>query len=234
MERTMRTRLRAGDPAAFSELFGEHAQTIYRYAARTTGDRTAAEDVVSLAFLEAWRLRGRLKPDGGGVGPWLFGIAANVMRNTARAARRHRAAMSRMPVRDPAEEAERIAAAVTVLLEQLYTWQGDGDPFRAFDQIQGLMSERIVPPATRAALYRATALIPGVRLVARSADAMNRQGIAVAFDADGERTEWIFDADSLTFLGTRDYLIADSSRGRAGTLMSSSAVMSQTVTDQAG
>ncbi|MFF4417717.1 RNA polymerase sigma factor [Streptosporangium sp. NPDC001559] len=152
----MRSRLRAGDPAAFSELFGEHAQTIYRYAARTTGDRTAAEDVVSLTFLEAWRLRGRLRPDGDGVGPWLFGIATNVMRNTARAARRHRAAMSRIPVRDTVPD----------------------------------LAEEVVDNAEEAE-----------RIVAARA--------------------------ALTALG-------DTDRGRAGTLMSSSAVMSQTVTDQAG
>ncbi|MEV7010475.1 RNA polymerase sigma factor [Streptosporangium sp. NPDC051022] len=125
-QRTTRTRLRSGDPAAFSELFDEHAQAIYRYAARTTGDWTAADDVVSLTFLEAWRLRGQLKPEGDGVGPWLFGIATNVMRNRARAARRHRAALSRLPDRDPVpdfadevvgrfEDAEKLAAARAAL-----------------------------------------------------------------------------------------------------------------------
>ncbi len=126
MERTTRTRIRAGDPAAFSELFDEHAQAIYRYAARTTGDWTAADDVVSLTFLEAWRLRGRLEREGDGVGPWLFGIATNVMRNRARAVRRHRAALSRVPARDTVpdfadelvgrfEDAEKLAAARAAL-----------------------------------------------------------------------------------------------------------------------
>ncbi|WP_239103310.1 RNA polymerase sigma factor [Microbispora corallina] len=126
MERTMRARLRAGDTAAFGELFDEHAQAIFRHAARATGDRSTAEDVVSLTFLEAWRLRGRLDPEGDAVAPWLFGIATNVLRNTARAARRHRAALSRLPVRDEvpdfadalagrAEDAERLAAARAAL-----------------------------------------------------------------------------------------------------------------------
>lgn len=120
------------------------------------------------------------------------------------------------------------------LLEWLYARQGDRDPGRAFGQIQALLDEAIVPPSTRAALYRATALVPGVRVVPTSADATDREGVAVAFDADGERVEWIFDKDSLAFLGTRDYLIADSSRGRAGTLLSSTAVITQKVTDSAG
>jgi RNA polymerase sigma-70 factor (ECF subfamily) len=100
MERTERARLRAGDAAAFGELFDAHAQTIYRYAARSTGDLNAAEDVVSLTFLEAWRLRGRLESGDASVLPWLFGITTNVLRNQARAKRRHQAAMSRMPPRE--------------------------------------------------------------------------------------------------------------------------------------
>jgi RNA polymerase sigma-70 factor (ECF subfamily) len=126
VEQTRRGRLRAGDPAAFGELFDEHAPAIHRHAARMTGDWAVAEDVVSLTFLEAWRLRGRLALDDADVHPWLFGIATNVLRNTARAARRHRAAMYRLPPRDPVpdfadelvgrlEDGERIAAARAAL-----------------------------------------------------------------------------------------------------------------------
>ncbi|MBP2702822.1 RNA polymerase sigma factor [Microbispora sp. RL4-1S] len=122
----MRARIRAGDPAAFRELFGEHAQAIYRHAVRATGDWSAAEDVVSLTFLEAWRLRGRLDPEGDGLAPWLFGIATNVLRNTSRAARRHRAALSRLPagaevpdfadeIAGRADDAARIGAAHAAL-----------------------------------------------------------------------------------------------------------------------
>ncbi|GAA3799070.1 hypothetical protein GCM10022403_036270 [Streptomyces coacervatus] len=58
---------------------------------------------MSLTFLEAWRLREKLRPeaaapdedaevpDGDGLRPWLYGIATNVLRNTRRAARRHEA-----------------------------------------------------------------------------------------------------------------------------------------------
>ncbi|WP_328774147.1 RNA polymerase sigma factor [Streptomyces sp. NBC_00286] len=117
MELSLRARIRAGDPDAFAELFGAHARAVYSHAARLTGDLGAAEDVVSLTFLEAWRLRERLRPDapapeqglpdgelseGDGLRPWLYGIATNVLRNTRRAARRHSAALARLPDR-PAE-----------------------------------------------------------------------------------------------------------------------------------
>lgn len=100
MESSLRARLRAGDQRAFGELFDEQAQDLYRYAVRVSGDWGVGEDVVQLTFLEAWRLRAKLREGEEGVRPWLFGIAANVLRNTARAARRHRAAMARMPARE--------------------------------------------------------------------------------------------------------------------------------------
>ncbi|MFD5468101.1 RNA polymerase sigma factor [Kitasatospora sp. NPDC127059] len=101
MELSQRARLRAGDQSALAELFDAHAQGIYGYALRTLGDWAAAEDAVSLTFLEAWRLRGKLREEAEDLRPWLFGIATNILRNTARAARRHRAAMTRLPEREP-------------------------------------------------------------------------------------------------------------------------------------
>ncbi|MBE1562155.1 RNA polymerase sigma factor [Nonomuraea africana] len=94
---SIRARVRDGDPAAFEELFDECARSVYNHAFRLTGDWTAAEDVVSLTFLEAWRLRGRLDADGGSVRPWLLGIATNVARNLRRAARRYDDVLVRLP-----------------------------------------------------------------------------------------------------------------------------------------
>ncbi|MEV5570058.1 RNA polymerase sigma factor [Spirillospora sp. NPDC052269] len=126
MELSARARIRAGDPAAFGELFDEHASVLYRYAVRVTGDWAAAEDIVSLTFLEAWRVRGRIRLDGESLRPWLFGIATNVLRNASRSARRHEAALNRMPRRDVVPDfsdelvgrladAEELAAARTAL-----------------------------------------------------------------------------------------------------------------------
>ncbi|GJF30087.1 DNA-directed RNA polymerase sigma-70 factor [Kitasatospora sp. NE20-6] len=138
MEPSLRARLRAGDQSAYGEIFDEHAQALFAYAARTLGDRSAAEDAVSLTFLEAWRQRDRLLEDGGPVRPWLFGIATNVLRNTARSARRHRAAMARLPARDPVpdfadelvsrlDDVERLAAARRALARMR---RGDREVFR--------------------------------------------------------------------------------------------------------
>jgi RNA polymerase sigma-70 factor (ECF subfamily) len=93
----VRARIRAGDANAFGTLFDECARAVYNLAFRLTGDWSVAEDVVALTFLEAWRLRGGVNPEGGSLRPWLLGIATNVARNIRRAARRHEAALARLP-----------------------------------------------------------------------------------------------------------------------------------------
>jgi RNA polymerase sigma-70 factor (ECF subfamily) len=101
VEPNLRARLRAGDPDAFGVLFDEHAQAVYNLGFRLTASWSAAEDVVSLTFLEAWRLRDRIEAGSEPLRPWLLGIAVNTSRNTARASRRHQAALSRLPPPPP-------------------------------------------------------------------------------------------------------------------------------------
>ncbi|MEU4351765.1 RNA polymerase sigma factor [Streptomyces sp. NPDC023838] len=116
----------SGDAGAFEELFDAHARSVYAHALRMTGDWATAEDVMSITFLEAWRLRDKLRSDVLHPRAWLLGIATNVLRNRARAARRHRAAMERIPrsdrvpdfsdeVVDQMADGERLAAAKRAL-----------------------------------------------------------------------------------------------------------------------
>lgn len=100
----MHARIRAGDPEAFREMFRDHAQLVYRHAVRVTGDWAVAEDVVSLTFLEAWRLRDKLRDEGDSPRPWLMGIATNVLRNMTRAARRHDRVLTRIPLKETAPD----------------------------------------------------------------------------------------------------------------------------------
>lgn len=99
METSLTERMRSGNRVAFDEIFEKHSGIVYAHAIRVTGDWAVAEDVVSLTFLEAWRLREKMHAEVVSVRAWLLGIATNVLRNTARTARRHRAAMSRLPSR---------------------------------------------------------------------------------------------------------------------------------------
>lgn len=101
MQYSFRARVRSGDADAFRELFDDHAPAIYRYACRLSGEAATAEDVVAQTFLEAWRLRARVLAEGESLEPWLYGIATNVVRNSRRSARRHRAALERLPQPEP-------------------------------------------------------------------------------------------------------------------------------------
>ena len=89
-------RARAGDAEAFATLYQRHADAIYNYCFRRVGNWNAAEDLLSIVFLEAWRRRDAdLLP--GKVLPWLYGIATNVVRNRRRSERRYAAALRRTP-----------------------------------------------------------------------------------------------------------------------------------------
>lgn len=89
-------RSRVGDQAAFSTLFKRHAPAIYNYCFRSTANWSLAEDLSSIVFLEAWRRRDKELADDK-VLPWLYGVAANVLRNQRRSERRFRAALRRVP-----------------------------------------------------------------------------------------------------------------------------------------
>jgi RNA polymerase sigma factor (sigma-70 family) len=94
-------RSRAGDPQAFGALFDRYAKRIYAYCFRRTADWAMAEDLTSVVFLEAWRGRNKVALADGKVEPWLYGIAANVLRNQRRSLRRYRRALGRMPALEP-------------------------------------------------------------------------------------------------------------------------------------
>ncbi len=103
------SRVRTGHAKAFGLLFERHARTIYNYCFRRVGDWAAAEDLLSIVFLEAWRRRDIPLPAGKEL-PWLLGVSTNVVRNRRRSERRHAAALKRVPVPKPepsfAEESE--------------------------------------------------------------------------------------------------------------------------------
>jgi RNA polymerase sigma factor (sigma-70 family) len=86
------------DPARFQTLFERHFELIFRYAGRRLG-RQAAEDVSAEVFLKAFEARGRYDFTYSDARPWLFGIAANVMRRSLRTEGRRLRALAREPLR---------------------------------------------------------------------------------------------------------------------------------------
>jgi RNA polymerase sigma-70 factor (ECF subfamily) len=105
----------ASDPEAFGPIFDRHAVAIHNYLARRVG-RTLADDLTAETFLIAFRGRDRYdlaQPD---CRPWLYGIAANLLRGHRRAEIRQYRALARTgtdPVHADADDRvlSRVAAA---------------------------------------------------------------------------------------------------------------------------
>jgi RNA polymerase sigma-70 factor, ECF subfamily len=98
-----------GAAAPFRELYERYADGIHGYHLRRTGNTDAAHDLTAETFARAWLARARFRDDAdGSAGPWLFGIARNVLLESVRRGRLERAASERLGIferldRDPAE-----------------------------------------------------------------------------------------------------------------------------------
>jgi RNA polymerase sigma factor (sigma-70 family) len=71
------------DPEAFAALYDRHAAVLHRYAARRLG-AAVADDIVAETFLAAFRRRRRYDLSRTDARPWLYGIAANLIRRHRR------------------------------------------------------------------------------------------------------------------------------------------------------
>ena len=88
------------------------------------------------------------------------------------------------------------------LLQQVHKLDGGPDtPGELFTNVGDMLRETNAPPAIRAALYNAAALIPGVKLVGTVTDPLGRSGLGIAFYTNGTPTsELIFDQQTSELL----------------------------------
>jgi RNA polymerase sigma factor (sigma-70 family) len=93
-----------GDGEAFGRIFDRHRSRVRRHGMRLVPTGEDVDDLVAVTFLEAWRLRGRVRMVDGSVLPWLLVTATNAARNVTRSARRHLALLDRLPGADPASD----------------------------------------------------------------------------------------------------------------------------------
>jgi RNA polymerase sigma-70 factor (ECF subfamily) len=76
-------RLRAGDAAAFSEVYARHAGPVFRFLLRLCGRRELAEDLFQETWIRLARHARTLRPDTE-LGAWLYAVARNLVRSHAR------------------------------------------------------------------------------------------------------------------------------------------------------
>jgi RNA polymerase sigma-70 factor (ECF subfamily) len=73
-----------GQPELMGVLYARHAHAVFRFLSRRAGP-AAAEDLLSEVFVAALQASGRVVAhDSGSALPWLYGIAANVLRHHLR------------------------------------------------------------------------------------------------------------------------------------------------------
>lgn len=88
------------DPVRFAEIFERHYAAVYRYAAFRVGPEVGGE-VASEVFVRAFEARHRFRVEAITARPWLFGIAANLVRDNFRRTARRRRATAAAAGRDP-------------------------------------------------------------------------------------------------------------------------------------
>jgi RNA polymerase sigma-70 factor (ECF subfamily) len=97
------------DARAFRELYDRYADRVLGYHLRRCRDDDAAHELTAETFAQAWHVRARFRDEcGGSAGPWLFGIARNVLlasvrRRALEAGARERLGMLAAPAAEPDE-----------------------------------------------------------------------------------------------------------------------------------
>jgi hypothetical protein len=128
--------------------------------------------------------------------------------------------------------------------DEMYEWlekvgptnSGQETPQAMFVLVGDLIRDALVPPEQAAALFRAVARIPGVKVVENVVDAAGRRGVAITRDDPDNptRDEWIFDAKTYEFLGERSVATQDYADIKKGRVTSNMAILDRAVVDRAG
>ena len=101
----------------FERLYEEHAQPLFGFLAYRTGDRPLAEDLLADTFERALKARNRFDRRKASEKTWLYAIALNLLRDSARRAKTEARALERMP-EETSRSAEELAAGTQLVLDQ--------------------------------------------------------------------------------------------------------------------
>ena len=91
------------DPTRFQAIYERHLETIHRYLRSRVGDGLA-EDLAAEVFVRAFRGRARYDAQYPTAGPWLFGIANNLIGDQRRAERQRLKTLERLAQTPPARQ----------------------------------------------------------------------------------------------------------------------------------
>lgn len=133
------------DPDAFAELYARHAPAVHRFLQARTRADVALELTAETFAQAALSLRRFRDPGNGSAGPWLFGIAKNVLRRTLERERVEARARARLGIEvrvdaafDRVEErvtADRLRPQLELALAALPPKQRDAVELRVVDEL---------------------------------------------------------------------------------------------------
>ena len=104
----------SGTERAFVTIFDRYRARIFRAAFRRTNSVGDAEEIVAIVFLEAWRLRRRVRIVDGSLVPWLLTVTTHVTSNLTRSHRRYARMIAKLP---PTAEQQDHSAHIDDLLD---------------------------------------------------------------------------------------------------------------------
>jgi len=105
-----------------------------------------------------------------------------------------------------------------------------GDDREAFANARATVTEHLMPPAARAAMFEAIASLDDIEVVRDATTVTGAVGVSVGMVTDGgEREELIFDPVSHTLIGTRTVLLTPVGNLPAGTVMGADSVLETAV-----
>lgn len=113
----------AAHPAQFGEIFDRYFATIHAYLARRLG-RGRADDLTGEVFRVAFDTLAHYDASRGGVRPWLYGIANNVLRRHLRDGERAERAWTRIPTQIPSDDVDRVEDRLDAQLQSEILQQG--------------------------------------------------------------------------------------------------------------
>ena len=86
-DRQLMARAQRGERGAFDSLVGKYHRAVFSYARRVLGDEDLAQEAAQETFVRAFKYRASFDATSGSVRGWLFAVAANRVRDLAKARR---------------------------------------------------------------------------------------------------------------------------------------------------